>query len=147
MPELSPIERIASGNYHLAVVATGRGDGSIQVSLVNAAVTTHPVSGERCIGFVTYGRVKLANLRARPACTLTFSHGWQWVTVEGTAVIIGPDDPASGVDAEGLRLLLRQVFTDAGGHHGDWEAYDREMARQRRAAVLISASRVYGNGG
>jgi PPOX class probable F420-dependent enzyme len=147
MPDFSDVSRIAGGNDHLAVVATRRGDGSIQASLVNAAVTTHPVSGERCIGFVTYGRVKLANLRARPACTLTFCRGWQWISVEGVAELIGPDDPATGVSGDDLRLLLRRIFTDAGGGHDDWEAYDREMARQRRAAVLVSAERIYSNAG
>jgi PPOX class probable F420-dependent enzyme len=145
MPDLSDISRIASGNHHLAAVATRRDDGTIQASLVNAGVTEHPVTRERCVGFVTYGRVKLANLRPRRACTLIFQHGWQWVTVEGSAELIGPDDLAAGVDAAGLRRLLRDVFADAGGAHDDWEAYDREMARQRRAAVLVSLERIYSN--
>jgi PPOX class probable F420-dependent enzyme len=145
MPDLSDVSRIAGDNDHLAVVATRRGDGSIQASLVSAGVTEHPVTGEQRVGLVTYGRVKLANLRARPACTLTFQHGWQWVTVEGTAALVGPDDSASGVSTEGLRRLLRDVFADAGGTHDDWEAYDREMARQRRAAVLVSPERIYSN--
>ena len=61
------------------------------------------------------------------------------------AELIGPDDPHSAVDAEGLRLLLRQVFTAAGGTHDDWEAYDRAMAEQRRTAVLFTPSRIYSN--
>jgi PPOX class probable F420-dependent enzyme len=147
MPSLADVSRIASGNHHLAAVATRRDDGTIQASLVNAGVTEHPVTRENCVGFVAYGRVKLANLRARPACTLTFQRGWQWVTVEGCAELIGPDDPADGVDAAGLRRLLRQIFADAGGAHDDWDAYDREMARQRRAAVLVSPERIYSNAG
>jgi hypothetical protein len=89
--------------------------------------------------------VKLANLRERPACTLTFQHAWQWITVEGTAELIRPGDPASGVTAEGLRLLRRRIFTDAGGTRDDRDAYDREMVLQRRAAVLVPPGRIYSN--
>src|ERR1019366_7338428 len=50
----------------LAVVSTVRADGTIQSSVVNAGVLAHPVTGEQVVGIVTYGRAKLANLRARP---------------------------------------------------------------------------------
>jgi hypothetical protein len=45
-----------------------------------------------------------------------------------------------------LRLLLRDVFTAAGGTHDDWDEYDRTMEEQRRTVVLIAATRVYSNG-
>ena len=45
-----------------------------------------------------------------------------------------------------LRLLLREVFTAAGGTHDDWDEYDRVMAEQRRTVVLVAPSRVYSNG-
>jgi hypothetical protein len=48
-----------------------------------------------------------------------------------------------GVDAEGLRLLLRAVFSAAGGTHDDWDGYDTVMARERRTAVLVTPERVY----
>ena len=66
------------------------------------------------------------------------------MTVEGRAEVIGPDDPHPAVDAERLRLLLREVFVAAGGDHDDWDAYDRTMADERRAAVLDPPHRVYG---
>ena len=59
--------------------------------------------------------------------------GWQWVAVEGAVEIVGPDDPQPGVDAEGLRRLLRAIFTAAGGTHDDFEEYDRVMARASAA--------------
>ena len=97
--------------------------------------------------FVTYGRVKLANLRARPQLAVTFRNGWQWATVEGTAELAGPDDPQPWLtDADQLRLLLREVFTAAGGTHDDWDEYDRMMAEQRRTVVLVAPTRVYSNG-
>ncbi|MCU1354455.1 MAG: putative pyridoxine/pyridoxamine 5-phosphate oxidase, partial [Acidimicrobiales bacterium] len=69
----------------------------------------------------------------------------QWAAVEGTAQIIGPDDRDPDVDAEALRLLLRSIFEAAGGTHDDWDAYDRAMADERRAAVLITPQRTYSN--
>jgi hypothetical protein len=51
----------------------------------------------------------------------------------------------SGMDEERLRLLLREVFVAAGGEHDDWDAYDRTMLEQRRAAVLIEVTRAYSN--
>src|SRR5437879_2496933 len=57
----------------------------------------------------------------------------------------GPDDPLQGIDAERLRLLLREIFTAAGGTHDDWDEYDRVMATERRAAVLVQPERSYGS--
>jgi PPOX class probable F420-dependent enzyme len=145
MVTLSEAAEIGSRDKFLAVVSTTRADGTIQSSVVNAGVLADPESGRDVVGFVTYGKAKLANLRARPQVTVTFRAGWQWAAVEGVARIIGPDDPASGVDAEGLRLLRRAVFTAAGGTHEDWDEYDRVMERERRAAVLVTPTRVYSN--
>jgi hypothetical protein len=77
---------------------------------------------------------------------LTFQHNWEWVTVEGPADIIGPDDAFDGFDASGVPQLLRDVFVAAGGTHDDWEEYDRVMAADRRAAVLVTPARVTTNG-
>src|SRR6266542_90830 len=51
--------------------------------------------------------------------------------------------PLAGIDAERLRLLLRQIFTAAGGSHEDFGAYDRAMAADRRAAILVTPERAY----
>jgi hypothetical protein len=76
---------------------------------------------------------------------VTFRSGWEWAAVEGRAELIGPDDLRPDVNPERLRLLLRQVFTAAGGTHDDWDAYDRAMAEQRRTVVFVHPSRVYSN--
>ena len=146
MVTLSEAADIGSRDKFLAVVSTVRGDGTIQCSVVNAGVLDDPQTGKSVVGFVTYGRAKLANLRARPQVTVTFRAGWQWAAVEGAARIIGPDDPAPGIDSERLSLLRREVFTAAGGTHEDWAEYDRVMERERRAAVLVTPVRVYSNG-
>jgi PPOX class probable F420-dependent enzyme len=148
MTTLHGAAALAARDHGLAVVATRRADGTIQASLVNAGVLEHPDSGEPTLAFVTYGRAKLANLRVRPEVAVTFRDGWTWATVEGTAEIAGPDDPQPWLtgDPDRLRSLLREVFTAAGGTHDDWDAYDRVMADERRAVVLITPTRVYGTG-
>jgi PPOX class probable F420-dependent enzyme len=145
MTTLQEVIDIGGRERFLAVVSTVRADATVQSSVVNAGVLPHPIDGTEVVGFVTYGKAKLANLRARPQLSVTFRSGWEWATVEGLAELIGRDDPHPGVDAEGLRLLLRQVFTAAGGTHDDWDAYDRDMAEQRRTAVLITPTRIYSN--
>jgi len=145
MTTLDELAALAAQEHHLAVVSTLREDATVQASVVNAGVLPHPATGRQVLGFVTYGPVKLANLRARPQVTLTFRHGWQWATAEGRAEPAGPDDPRPWLaDGEQLRLLLREVFTAAGGRHDDWDDYDRTMAEQRRVVVLVEPTRVYG---
>jgi PPOX class probable F420-dependent enzyme len=147
MTTLSDVAAIGSRDKFLAVISTARADGTIQSSLVNAGVLADPATGQAVVGFVTYGPAKLANLRARPQLTVTFRAGWQWAAVEGQARIIGPDDPAPESDPERLRLLRREVFTAAGGTHDDWDEFDRVMAAERRAVVLVKPTRIYSNPG
>jgi PPOX class probable F420-dependent enzyme len=143
-PDLAPVRAIVARDHGLAGVSVVRADGTPHASLVNAGVLDHPITGRPVVGYVTYGPVKLRTLRERPATSIMWRAGWEWVGVDGTSELIGPDDPADGVDADGLRLLLRAVFTGAGGTHDDWDAYDRVMREERRVAVLVEPSRVYG---
>jgi len=136
---LDRLLEIAAQDHYLAIVSTLRADGSIHSSLVNAGALPHPRTGEPCLAFVTYGRAKLANLARNPGCTLAFRAGWRWAAADGPAEVIGPED----VDAESLRLLLRAIFTAAGGTHDDWDAYDRVMREEGRVAVLVTPRRVY----
>lgn len=147
MVTLNDAVGLARADNGLAVVSTLRSDETIQASLINAGILDHPATGQPVLGFVTYGRVKLANLRARPAVALTFRDGWKWATVEGRAELAGPDDrPEWLADTDQLRLLLRDVFAACGGTHDNWAEYDRVMVEQGRTAVLVVPTRVYSNG-
>ena len=145
MTTLDDAAQLGEKEQGLAVISTLRADGTIQSSVVNAGVMRNPVTEQPALAFVSYGKVKLANLRTRPQVTATFRSGWQWVAVEGHAQLIGPDDPDPEIDNERLRLLLREAFTAAGGHHDNWEEYDRVMVEQRRTLVLIGPVRIYSN--
>jgi PPOX class probable F420-dependent enzyme len=145
--DLAQFSALALRDHGLVVVTTLRADATMQASVVNAGVLDHPINGAPSVAFVAQGGSrKLANLRARPETSIVARAGWEWVAAEGAAEIIGPDDPATGVDEEALRLLLRAVFTAAGGTHDDWPTYDRVMADDRRAAVVVTPRRVYSNG-
>jgi PPOX class probable F420-dependent enzyme len=147
MTTLHDAAALAEAERGLAIVATVRADATVQASLVNVGLLTHPGSGASALGFVTYGKVKLANLRARPALAVTFRDGWRWATVEGRAELAGPDDSRPWLTgAEQLRLLIREVYSAAGGDHDNWDEFDRVMAAERRTVVLVEPTRVYSNG-
>jgi len=146
MTDVNDFAALVRRESGLCVVSTLRAAGTIQSTVINAGVLDHPVLGGPVVGFTTRGSAaKLVNLRARPRATIVVRAGWEWVAVEGPTEIAGPDDRLPGFDPAGLPELLREVFRAAGGTHDDWPTYDRVMAEERRAAVLISPERVYSN--
>jgi PPOX class probable F420-dependent enzyme len=144
--EVSAFADLVPMDHGLCVLTTLRRDGSAQASVVNAGVLPHPLTGEQVVGLVAAGGSrKLDHLRADPRATIVARAGWQWATVEGDAEILGPDDPRPDIDSQALRVLLRDIFRAAGGTHDDWDTYDRVMAEERRAAVLVAPRRIYTN--
>ena len=148
MTDIEDFGRLIARDQGLVVVSTLRDDGTINSSVVNAGVLPHPVTGQAIVGMVLIGGTrKLDRLRKRPYANVVVRAGWQWAAVEGRAELAGPDDPMPGIDAERLRLLLREIFTAAGGTHEDFATYDRVMREERRAAVFVRPDRVYSNPG
>ncbi|MGH2366176.1 MAG: TIGR03618 family F420-dependent PPOX class oxidoreductase [Chloroflexota bacterium] len=144
--EKRDFERIAAKEHYLVVVTTLRRDGLAQSSVVNAGFLRHPTAGGPVLGMVLRGgTVKLRNLRRDSRITVTARSGHEWASLDGQADIIGPDDLPAGFAPAALPTLLRQVFAAAGGTHDNWAEYDRVMAQQRRAAVFVSPTHVYGN--
>lgn len=146
MGSIAEFEQLVHVDNGLCTVAIRRGNLAPHATVVNAGVVAHPVTAEPVVAFVTAGGAhKLALLRRDPLLSITIRAGWQWVTVEGAAELVGPDDALVDVDQEDLRLLLRSIFSAAGGSHEDWDGYDRTMREERRTAVLVAAERVYSN--
>jgi hypothetical protein len=144
--DLSAFSRLVPNEHGLVSVSVLRPDQTISSTVVNAGVLDHPLTGAPVVGFVVRGGTrKLDYLRARPRATVTIRTGWEWASAEGPVELAGPDDPLPGVGAERLRLLLREIFTAAGGTHEDFEEYDRTMAAERRTAILLTPARLYGN--
>jgi hypothetical protein len=148
MASIEDFSRLVAGDHGLVVVSATRGDGTISSSVVNAGVLPHPVTGETVVGMVVRGGTrKLAYWRERPYANVVIRSGWQWAAAEGRVDLAGPDDPVASVDSGRLRLLLREIFTAAGGSHDDFATYDRVMREERRTAVFVHPDRVYANPG
>jgi len=148
MADIEDFRRLVAGDHGLVVVSAVRDNGTISSSVVNAGVLPHPLTGATVVGMVARGGTKkLAHWRQRPYANVVIRAGWQWAAAEGRVGLIGPDDPDPGVDAERLRLLLREIFTAAGGTHDDFDTYDAVMRAERRTAVFVHPDRVYANPG
>ena len=147
MADLAEFAALVPAEHGLATMTVIGPDGHMRPSVVNVGVLDHPLTGLPVVGAVVHGRArKLVNLRERPRVSVVLRAGWQWAGVEGPVELAGPDDPMAGLDAERVRLLLREIFTAAAGTHDNFDEYDRVMAADRRAAVLITPARVFANG-
>jgi PPOX class probable F420-dependent enzyme len=137
--DIDDIRRIVALEHGLASLATLRGDGSVQLTLVNAGVIDHPDGSGPVAAFVSRQSTrKLAHLYERPQATLHWRAGWAWVAAEGTVEVHGP--------GEEVAPLLRTIYSAAGGgEHGDWADYDRVMVAERRVGVLLRPTRIYVN--
>jgi PPOX class probable F420-dependent enzyme len=147
MATVDDVRRLIGLDHGLATLSTLRADGSVQSTVVNGGLVDHPLTGQAVAAFVGRpGTRKVTHLRACPTATLVWRAGWSWVTVEGRAELLGPDDPLEGADLAVLPALLRTIYsTSGGGEHEDWRDYDRAVAAERRMAVLITPSRIYMN--
>ena len=146
-PPLERARHLASREAGLAVVVTYRSDGTAHVSVVNAGVVDHPLSGEPVVGFVVQGggRKKLENLRARRRATVVFRSSRDWVAVEGDVDLLGPDD-RDCVPWPDAIAVFHEIYSAAiGGSPDDWAERDDAIVQERHAAVLVRPTRVYSN--
>jgi hypothetical protein len=146
MADIAEVTDYLADEHGLATISTTQADGRVLSSVANCGVLDHPVTGAPCVGLVSMGgAARLAHIRRGSQVTIAIRRGWQWRSVTGPADVLGPDDSQDGLDPEALRLLLRSVFQAAGGTHDDFDEYDRVMAEDRRAAVLVAPDRILGN--
>jgi pyridoxamine 5'-phosphate oxidase-like protein len=146
-PELLELAReLGARESGLAVAVTGRADGSHHATVVNAGFVSHPISGDPIVAFVSRGYArKLVHLRRQPRLTVLFRSGWEWVAIEGTVELAGPDDDLSGLEADAVLRLVRRIYASAvGGTEEEWAGLDHDYLAERHTAVLVSPSRVYG---
>ena len=143
---LTLIREMLAEDRHLATLVTTRpGRHEPQVTVVNAAVIEHPVTGRPVIAFVARAGVKLTNLRLRPYATLVARAGWEWAAVAGPVDLSGPDDELNDINPSRQRQLLRDIYRSAGGDHPDIDEYDTTMIDERRCAVLVHPARIWTN--
>ena len=147
MASLDTVRSFLAEEHGLAVVSTVQADGAVLSTVVNCGVIDHPVTHEPRVTFVSLGgAARLRHIRHGSPVTAAIRRGWNWVAVTGAAELIGPDDNGFELDADRIRILLRDIFTAAGGDHDDWDTYDQTMRDQARTAVLITPDRIRGNG-
>ena len=147
MATLDTVRSFLPEEHGLAVVSTVQADGAVLSTVVNCGVVDHPVTSEPRLAFVSLGgAARLRHIRGGSPVTSAIRRGWNWVSVTGAAELIGPDDNGHALDADRIRILLRDIFTAAGGDHDDWDTYDQTMRDQARTAVLITPTRIRGNG-
>ena len=145
MPSIDDVKHYLSTDTGLAVISTTQADGRVLSSLVNFGVIDHPVTGEPRVAMVSGGSAaRLGHVRRGSEVTVAVTRGWNWVGVTGPAELIGPADDGP-LEADAIRLLLREIYTAAGGTHDDFDEFDREMVKDGRTAVLVEPSRIIGN--
>lgn len=135
----------ASENRSLAVVVTSGEMPDPQVSVANATIIDHPVTGRSVVAFVSRRSIKLGNLRSCRRATLLFQAGWEWVATRGDIELSGPDDPHPAIDDATQQRLLRDIYRAAVGSHPDLEHYDQTMLAERRCAVLLTPEHIWTN--
>ncbi|HEX6498008.1 MAG TPA: PPOX class F420-dependent oxidoreductase [Micromonosporaceae bacterium] len=117
---------------HRAVLATRRGDGTIQMSPVTANVDDAGlvVISSRQTAY------KVRNLRRDPRASLCVMpdgfFGGRWIQVDGTASVL--DLP------EAMEPLVEYYRTTA-GEHPDWTEYREAMRREQRVLIRIAIER------
>ncbi len=125
-------------NNHQGVLTAFRRSGAAQMSIVTCGAYADGVAFT-----TTEDRAKLHNLRHNPNCSLLVSADeWRpFVVLEGRARILSP----GGADAEDLRMALRDVYRAAAGEeHSNWDEYDAAMVADRRSAVIVVPTHIYG---
>lgn len=146
MPDLATVRTFLAEEAGLAVVSSTQADGRVLSSVVNCGVFDHPVTGETCVALVARGAAaRVGHVRRGSQVTVAVRRGWSWVGVTGPADLIGPDDIPVSMDGDSVRVLLRDIYTAAGGKHDDWDEYDRAMAEDKRVAIFVSPERILGN--
>lgn len=146
MPDLNDVRSFLSQETGLATVSTTQADGRVLSSIVNCGVIDHPLTGETWVALVARGAAaRVGHVRRGSDVTISVRRGWSWVAVTGPADLIGPSDIPAGMTDDDVRLVLRDIYSAAGGVHDDWDEYDRVMAEDKRIAMLVSPERVLGN--
>ncbi len=146
MAPLDTVRSFLADEHGLAVASTVQADGAVLSTVVNCGVIDHPVTHEPRVAFVSGGAAaRLRHVRRGSPVTVAIRRAWNWVAVTGAAELVGPDDNTFELDPDRIRVLMRDVFTAAGGTHDDWDDYDRTMREQCRTAVLVTPGRIRSN--
>lgn len=122
------------------VLTSFRKNGMPQMSIV----TVYPRDGGVGIS-ITETRVKFKNLLRDPRCSVLISHADWWsgfLVFEGTAELLH----SGNTDPETLRQARRRIFSATTRRRSaDWEEYDRIAEADKRVAMLLRPTQIYGS--
>ena len=121
------------------VLTTYRRNGKAQMSIV----TVRPHRGVIGVS-ITEGRAKFNNLVHNPACSILVATADWWsgfIVFDGTAELVW----SGNADADTVRLARREVYSATTRRRSaDWDDYDRLVDADRRVALIIRPTHVYG---
>ena len=123
---------------HNGVLTTFRHNGAAQMSVITCGLIERGVAIS-----TTLSSAKTLNLSRNHRCTLLVSTpNWRtFVVLEGEATVLSQGE----TDPEELRLILRDVYKAASGkEHPNWEEYDCAMVEDKRVAIIVIPSHIYG---
>lgn len=123
----------------LGVLATIKRDGRPQLSNVSYYFDPRSVAIQVSI---TEPRAKTRNLRRDPRASILVSSddGWSYAVAEGTAILTPPAANPHDDTVEALVALYRNIA----GEHPDWDEYREAMVTDRRVALTMPISHLYG---
>ena len=138
--QLAPqIEQFIHDNPQ-GVLTSFRRNGMPQLSIV----TVYPRDGGVGIS-ITENRMKFKNLLRDPRCSLLISHVDWWsgfLVFEGTVELTH----SGNTDPEKLRLARRHIYSATTRRRSaDWDEYDRIANEDKRVAMILRPSHVYGS--
>ena len=145
MADLNDVRNFLGEETGLSTISTTQAGGRVLSSIVNCGVMDHPVTGEPTVAMVSRGNAaRIGHIRRGSEVTVAVRRGWAWVSVTGAADLVAPNELAPGMDADGYRMLLREIFTACGGTHDNWAEYDQAMIDDGRIAVFVNPDRILG---
>lgn len=145
MPDLDDVRSFLAEETGLATISTTQKDGRVLSSVANCGVVDHPVTGKPVVALVSRGNAaRIGHIRRGSEMTISVRRGWSWVSVTGTADLVGPKDIPDSMDTDAVRVLLREIYTAAGGTHDDWDEYDQAMVDDNRTAIFVQPNRILG---
>lgn len=127
------------GGNSLGILATIKRDGRPQLSNVSYHFDPRALTISVSI---TEPRAKTRNLRRDPRASIHVSSddGWSYAVAEGDAILT---PPAAAPDDDTVEALIA-LYRNIAGEHPDWDDYRRAMVDQRRVAMTLPISHVYG---
>lgn len=129
------LEVLTSGR--LAVLATIHNDGRPQLSTVS--YTFDPQRSLLRVSVVA-GRAKFRNIQRDPRVAVHVARGRGYAVAEGIAELTPiAQDPYDDTVEE-----LVDIYRSIAGEHPDWDDFRRAMVADRRSALRLPVSHVYG---